>query len=54
MLRTVGMFLLLATEALAHPGHGGALGHIHNWDWSQLLFGLAVVAVAALAVWKVK
>jgi hypothetical protein len=54
MHRAVAMFLLLATESLAHPGHGGALGHIHGWDWAQLIFGLVVVGVAALAVWKVK
>ena len=29
--------------ALAHPGHDGALGHLHAWDT-----GLAVLAVLAV------
>jgi hypothetical protein len=29
--------------ALAHPGHDGALGHLHEWD-----LGLALLAVLAI------
>ena len=31
--------------ALAHPGHDGALGHLHAWDT-----GLALLAALAVAV----
>ena len=54
MLRLIAVSLLSATEALAHPGHGGALGHLHGWDWGNLLLVVAIAGVAALAIWKVK
>jgi hypothetical protein len=54
MHRLIAVSLLSASEAWAHPGHGGALGHLHGWDWGNLLVWAALAAVAALAVWKVK
>ena len=52
----VGVLALIAfaADCWAHPGHGAPVAHVHSWDWGHLLFGLAVVLVAALAVWKVK
>ena len=42
-------FLLLATPGWAHPGHGAPLGHVHVWDWNNLLLGIAIAAIVALA-----
>ena len=33
--------------ALAHPGHSGALGHLHAWDTGLAL--LAVLAAGGIA-----
>jgi hypothetical protein len=54
MVRLIAVSLLSATEAWAHPGHGGALGHLHGWDWGNLLLVIAIAAVAALAIWKAR
>jgi hypothetical protein len=50
----IAVCLLGASEAWAHPGHGGALGHLHGWDWGNLLLVIAIAGVAALAIWKAK
>ena len=54
MVRLIALSLLSASEAWAHSGHGGALGHLHGWDWGNLLLVIAVAAVAALAIWKAR
>jgi hypothetical protein len=54
MHRLIAVSLLSATEVWAHPGHGGALGHLHGWDWGNLLLVIAVAVVAALAIWKAR
>jgi len=54
MQRVLAICLLSATEAWAHPGHGGALGHLHGWDSGNLLLVIGIAAVAALAIWKVR
>ena len=46
--------LMFAGECFAHPGHGASPGHLHSWDWGHLFLGIAIVVVAALAMWKVK
>ena len=38
-----GIAASLPGAALAHPGHDGALGHLHAWD-----LGLALLAVLAV------
>ena len=48
------LFLATANFAWAHPGHDALWFHWHGWDVGHLMVGLAVVAVAALAAWKVK
>ena len=41
--------VVLPGVALAHPGHDGALGHLHAWDTGlALLAALAVGGVAWL------
>ena len=35
--------------ALAHPGHDGALGHLHAWDIGLAL--LAAIAIGGIAYW---
>lgn len=55
MIRTLLLPLVaFSSGAVAHPGHGGLLGHIHGWDWGNVLLALAAVAVAAVAVWRAK
>lgn len=55
MIRTLLLPLVVfSSGAVAHPGHGGLLGHIHAWDWSNVVLGIAIVAVAGLAVWRAK
>lgn len=54
MQRAITICLLGASECWAHSGHGGALGHLHGWDWGNLLFGVAIAGAVALAIWKVK
>jgi hypothetical protein len=54
MQRLLAICLLSTTECWAHSGHGGALGHLHGWDWGNLLLVIAIAAVAALAIWKAR
>jgi hypothetical protein len=54
MQRATAICLLAATESWAHPGHGGALGHLHGWDWGYLLLGVAIAVGAALVLWKAR
>jgi hypothetical protein len=55
MHRLIAVSLLSASAAWAHPGHGGALGHLHGWDWGNLLLvGGAIAVGVALAIWKAK
>jgi len=52
MARTTILFALFASECWANPGHGGPLGHLHDWGWEHVLFALLVAGAAALAMWK--
>ena len=39
--------LWIATQAMAHPGHGAASPHSHASD----LFGLLILAVVLAGIW---
>src|SRR5204862_4727151 len=52
VMRRAAVLFFLARDCCANPGHGGPLGHLHNWGWEHALFALLVAAVAAFAVWK--
>src|SRR5262245_46688299 len=52
MSRILFPLLLLASPAWSDPGHCGALGHLHAWDWLQFLAAIAILASSALAVRK--
>ena len=49
MQRVLAIRLLSATECLgASRARRRALGHLHGWDWGNLLVWIAIAAVAAL------
>ena len=48
MKATGPVLFILCGECLAHAGHGAALAHGHA-DWIQLICGVCVVIVAAIA-----
>jgi hypothetical protein len=49
-MRAVGaVFAFIATEVLAHPGHGAPEGHFHAHA-AEYLLGLMVVIVVALVL----
>jgi len=52
MPRAAILFFLLATECWANPGHGGPLGHLHDWGWEHIAIALAFVGLVGLAMWK--
>jgi hypothetical protein len=55
MLRAAAFPLLVfANHVWAHPGHGAPTFHWHAWDLGHSIFLIIAVAVAALAIWKVK
>ena len=54
MNRTVLLLLFFAGDCLAHPGHGAALIHNHGGDWTQLVLGIGMLAVAAIVAWRWK
>ena len=54
MYRVIVPLLLIADECSAHPGHGAPLVHVHGWDSAHLALGIAIVALAAIAMWRVK
>ena len=41
--------ILVAGNAMAHPGHGAPEGHFHGWGF-ELALALVVVIAAALAI----
>jgi len=51
-MKRIITLLFFTTECLANPGHGGPLGHLHDWGWGHLLFVLLVAGVVALAMWR--
>lgn len=54
-MRFLGAIVLLAcADACAHPGHGAAAVHVHEWDLARWFFWIAVAGVAAFAAWKKK
>jgi hypothetical protein len=52
MHRATILFLFLATECRANPGHGGPLGHLHDWGWEHIALALVFVGLVGLAMWK--
>ena len=55
MKLTLLPLLFVASDCIAHPGHGAQLIHTHEWDWAQLALGLGMVAMAAaVAYWRSK
>jgi hypothetical protein len=52
MYRAIAPLLLVASESFAHPGHGAPLVHMHEWDWAHWGLGIAMVVVAAIAIWR--
>ena len=46
------LFLATANFAWGHPGHGAPLFHWHGLDLGHLMVGVAVVAIAAFAVFS--
>ena len=47
MVRIALGTLLLAGEALAHPGHGAPPVHLHAWEYALL----AIAIIAAALYW---
>lgn len=54
MYRVTAAILLLAGDALAHPGHGAPEGHFHGLGWDHTLWAVAIVAVAVWAAMRAK
>jgi hypothetical protein len=51
MYRLAAVLLVIAGEAIAHPGHGAPVVHWHAWDYllpSLLLAAAAAVGFAAI------
>jgi hypothetical protein len=54
MTKVVLPLLIFADDCLAHSGHGAALFHIHEWDWTNWAFWITTFIVAATAVWRAR
>jgi hypothetical protein len=54
MSRILLPLLLVAGDALAHPGHGAPSLHIHDWEWSHWALILGMVAIAGIVAWRSK
>lgn len=53
MLKVLGLFVLsvLSPLVLAHPGHGGDSGAVHDMEHTMwVFFGISAVVIAALVV----
>ena len=54
MRAVLALVSLTTSTAFGHPGHGAPVGHMHSWDWGQLLTWVVILAIAGLAIWKAK
>ena len=46
--------LLFAGDCLAHPGHGAALIHTHEWHLENVWLWIAIAALAAVLGWRAR
>jgi hypothetical protein len=54
MFRAILPLLLVAGDALAHPGHGTSAVHFHDWSRNHWALVLGMVAIAGIAAWRAR
>lgn len=54
MYRILLPLFLVTGNALAHPGHGAAALHLHDWEAGHWALALGMVALAGVAAWRAK
>lgn len=50
----IAVLVLVAGNAAGHPGHGAPEVHFHGLGWDHIVLGIAGIALAALAAWRIK